>query len=249
MEAIGKGSSVWLFLWLIDKTTSENGGTGKVLGGRPITLNEIADALEISRPTAKRHLHKLAKAGYLKLSYVRIGIAITINKSKKFWKRGVKSDPSGGQICTPGGSDLTRTGVTSEPPGGSDLSAHNKELEQTQRTDNEQTVENGAKAPDAYELRCLEAILEIPGFRRDDVMNLKTVRELHVACPNTDIVDVSKRLGRKVRCGAYSSKNLVNSLMNWVHGAEEKGTSKLGESLEDRAAREARAEKRRNYGK
>jgi hypothetical protein len=42
------GSAVWLFLLLIDWTTSEDeNGIGKVLGGKPIKLKDLTEALHL----------------------------------------------------------------------------------------------------------------------------------------------------------------------------------------------------------
>jgi len=75
--------------------------------------------------------------------------------------------------------------------------------------------------PTRYETEVLKALLEIPGFRRDDTKNLVMIRELAKAYPKTDLRTVAEELGRKIRAGAYASKNLPNSFMNWTRCAAE----------------------------
>jgi len=41
------GAAIWLFILLIDWTTSEENGVGKVLGGKPIKLRELMGALHL----------------------------------------------------------------------------------------------------------------------------------------------------------------------------------------------------------
>ena len=56
--------ALWVFLWLIDNATDID---GTVLGGRQIPISEITRALGMSQRTARRHLTRLAVAGYIRL--------------------------------------------------------------------------------------------------------------------------------------------------------------------------------------
>ncbi len=79
------GSSVWEFMWCIDKVTKvDDEGFGWVLGGKPIKLEEINSAC---RDTVSRNLNKLQRQGYLRLIRTPYGISIRVAKAKKKFGR------------------------------------------------------------------------------------------------------------------------------------------------------------------
>lgn len=83
------GSAIWLFLWLIDKCTSEeqdqDGWRGFVLGGSPITARYIAEQLGESERSVRRHLQKLEEHSYIViLSRTGEASSYAVRKSKKF---------------------------------------------------------------------------------------------------------------------------------------------------------------------
>jgi len=84
------GSAIWLFLWLIDKSTKEqedgNGGwLGLVLGGTPITARYVGEQIGESERSARRHLKQLEDAGYIiVLESTGEASGYAIRKSKKF---------------------------------------------------------------------------------------------------------------------------------------------------------------------
>lgn len=78
------GSSVWEFMWLMDKVTKiDNSGMGWVLGGKPIRLKEIAEELGVSEDTTSENLTRLEKEGYIKKIIAPYGISIRVIKAKK----------------------------------------------------------------------------------------------------------------------------------------------------------------------
>jgi DNA-binding MarR family transcriptional regulator len=80
------GSAVWEFMWLIDKTTSiDERGIGKVLGGKPIKLDEIGNETGIARSTISENIKKLEKEGYINIIHAPYGLVITVNKSSKIF--------------------------------------------------------------------------------------------------------------------------------------------------------------------
>lgn len=93
------GSAVWEFMWLLDKMTKiDSGGTGYVLGGKPIKLDDIATGyykkngdyvpgLGIHRLSVKRNIDKLERAKYIKRLRTPRGVVITIMKAKKRWAK------------------------------------------------------------------------------------------------------------------------------------------------------------------
>ncbi|RJQ33872.1 hypothetical protein C4568_03665 [Candidatus Parcubacteria bacterium] len=82
------GISVWLYMWLIDKMTSiSEEGLGKVLGGKPVTYEEVKEELGVGRSTYFRWLKNLEDQGYINLIQAPHGSVITVIKAhKKFGK-------------------------------------------------------------------------------------------------------------------------------------------------------------------
>jgi len=81
------GDAIWLLLWLIDKTTEERNGKGKVLGGMPIRDTTLQDALGISEKTARRWRKKLTDPGhpYIEAKNTGHGYSYAVLRSKKWW--------------------------------------------------------------------------------------------------------------------------------------------------------------------
>lgn len=88
------GSAIWLYLWCLDKMTSINeDGVGKVLGGKPIKLQDIEGDLDISARTYTRYLKALEESGYISATRTPYGYVIKVTKAKKqFGKRYAKND-------------------------------------------------------------------------------------------------------------------------------------------------------------
>lgn len=102
-------TAVWEFMWMLDKMTSYNEqGVGKVLGGKPIKLEEIADQLGVTKKTVSRNLNRLEKYGYIKRIRTPYGYSFRVYKAKKVFKRrvdkNVRSDDREGTKM----SDLNR---------------------------------------------------------------------------------------------------------------------------------------------
>jgi hypothetical protein len=82
--------TVWLFMWFLDKITSiDEGGIGKVLGGRPIKYETIGLELGISRSTYHRWLGLLREGGYINTIRTPKGLQVSINKAKKRFNQSV----------------------------------------------------------------------------------------------------------------------------------------------------------------
>jgi DNA-binding transcriptional ArsR family regulator len=85
------GAAIWLFLWMIDKSTKErpaqdgDGLEGLVLGGKPITVSYIAEQTGESQRSVHFHLACLKDHGYIVSIPHRGGASgYAIRKSKKF---------------------------------------------------------------------------------------------------------------------------------------------------------------------
>ncbi len=65
------GITVWVFIWMIDRTTKEvpteeGCAEGMVYGGKPIRAREIAQDLGMATRTVHAHIEQLISAGYLR---------------------------------------------------------------------------------------------------------------------------------------------------------------------------------------
>ena len=85
------GSALWLFLWLIDKTTSEEEVEGRryglVLYGRPVSPRLVTNALGLSERTYVNHLRRLKAGGYVTLTKQGQGYVIRVANSMKWqWR-------------------------------------------------------------------------------------------------------------------------------------------------------------------
>lgn len=89
------GLAVWFFLWCLDRMTKIDAqGNGKVLGGKPITYEEIRLVFNISRPTYMRWLKSLRDAGYISTIRTPNGNSIFVHKAKKGYIKSETSDVS-----------------------------------------------------------------------------------------------------------------------------------------------------------
>jgi len=96
------GSAVWEFMWLIDKVTRiEANGSGVVLGGKPVKLEEIAEALEVHAVTVSENLSKLEEEGYIKKTVAPYGLVLRVMKMKKRFNQKAKPAPAGEEMAKP----------------------------------------------------------------------------------------------------------------------------------------------------
>lgn len=78
------GIAVFEFMWLLDKMTSiSEEGVGKVLGGKPIKLEDIGKDQETSNNTVSTNLNRLKNEGYINLKRTPYGLVVSINKAQK----------------------------------------------------------------------------------------------------------------------------------------------------------------------
>jgi hypothetical protein len=128
------GESVWFYMWLLDKMTSvDENGIGKVLGGRPIKLEEVIEDLGVSQRTYSRYCSRLKRGGYIKTRRTPYGMVIFVNKAKK--RFGQKSDTP--HMAHPDTPHLTRD--TPKVAGKICQNSLNKE-DKTKRQDNRQDI-------------------------------------------------------------------------------------------------------------
>jgi hypothetical protein len=76
--------SVWLFLWYIDKTTSESNGEGSILGGMPIADSKPAAVLKVPVKTVRSWRLRLERNGYIRTRRTPYGHVITLLNSMKW---------------------------------------------------------------------------------------------------------------------------------------------------------------------
>jgi hypothetical protein len=87
------GPSIWVFLWMIDRTTKEAPGEdgeleGMVLGGQQIRASVIAKDLNLKTRTVHEHIERLCRNRYLRRINAGEGMpaGYAVQKSKK-WKK------------------------------------------------------------------------------------------------------------------------------------------------------------------
>ena len=84
------GEAIWLFLWLVDKTTDEISEGGKrigiVLGGRSVPDHEIAEKFNCSRKTIRRWRSLLVRESYIEIERRGAGHSFKVMNTKK-WRR------------------------------------------------------------------------------------------------------------------------------------------------------------------
>ena len=98
----GIGEALWLFLWLINRTTSEvdcpGGRLGIVLYGNSVTSRTIATELCCTSRTVRRHLQQLLDGDYIDLEKTASGQIIRVKKSMKWLARGQPAAPGGAEF-------------------------------------------------------------------------------------------------------------------------------------------------------
>jgi hypothetical protein len=81
------GSAIWLFLLLIDWTTDEQDGIGRVHGSRPIKVKELMEVLDLQERQIRDQLQRLNSGGYIRLKRSPYCYLIAVLKSKKWSNR------------------------------------------------------------------------------------------------------------------------------------------------------------------
>ena len=87
------GPALWVFLWMIDRTTKESAAAGRqlegfVLGGYPIRASAIGNDLGLASRTVHEHIERLCRHGYVRRIDAGEGMpaGYAVRKSKK-WKK------------------------------------------------------------------------------------------------------------------------------------------------------------------
>src|SRR5437588_8954273 len=87
------GNAVWLFLWLLDHMTSQD---GLVLGGKPVQYTDINKDLELPLRTYRRWINLLKQENYISVKTAPYGLIITIKKPKKVYKQAISRSANNG---------------------------------------------------------------------------------------------------------------------------------------------------------
>lgn len=78
------GSSVWEFMWCLDKITQiDKNGVGWVLGGKPVNLKDMQDELGGELARISERLSRLEQSKYIIKKRTPYGIIIGVNKAQK----------------------------------------------------------------------------------------------------------------------------------------------------------------------
>ncbi len=93
VSAMGEQTGLWLYLWFLDHMTSiSEEGIGLVLGGKPISYEQIGDELGMSRSGFTRWIARLKSYGYISSRRTPHGQVIMVHKAEKIF--GNKYDAS-----------------------------------------------------------------------------------------------------------------------------------------------------------
>jgi hypothetical protein len=79
-------SALWLYGWLILRQTRQDGTTGWVLGGKPISYSEIQEETGFPPRTLERWMRVLREEDYIETRTAPGGIIVQITRAKKFWR-------------------------------------------------------------------------------------------------------------------------------------------------------------------
>lgn len=83
------GTSIWLYLWFLDHMTNLS---GSVLGGKPITYNDVKKTFDIRIRTYRRWIEILENGGYIKTVRTPRGLVVTVNKAKKLFSQKIREE-------------------------------------------------------------------------------------------------------------------------------------------------------------
>jgi len=106
------GIAIWLFLWFVDRITSDAGGWGLVLGGKPVKDTEIAECLGLHKNSVHRDRKTLLAGSYIEASRTPYGFRYRVRKSRKFNIWGKKRVTTNGDSLEPESPNV----VTPESP-------------------------------------------------------------------------------------------------------------------------------------
>jgi len=114
------GAAIWLYGWLVLRQTRQEGSTGWVLGGKPVSYREIEEETGFERKSLERWMQTLRRAGYIETRAAPSGVVVRITKAKKFsrpaaphpgrfFEAGVRRNEEGPpQICGGGSADRSK---------------------------------------------------------------------------------------------------------------------------------------------
>lgn len=78
--------AVWLYMWLLDKMTSiTEEGVGIVLGGKPVTFEDVESHFGFTRRTYVDWVERLRVGGYISTERHVNGLSFTLFKAKKYF--------------------------------------------------------------------------------------------------------------------------------------------------------------------
>ncbi|GEM_PF-2243694 len=107
------GAAVWLFGWLVHRQTTERGGVGLVLRGRPLSYREISEDTGWGERKLRYWMGILRRGGYIEVRHsIYSRMVIRVLKAKKFFPRQLdllrftqastaSTRPPGGDMPTP----------------------------------------------------------------------------------------------------------------------------------------------------
>ena len=179
------GGAIWIYLWCLDKQT---GSHGKVLGGKPVTYEEIATQAGESRRQAIRHIRTLEEYGYIETVQTPQGISIRVLEQKKFThgggdknvtSRGDNSDTPRGDRKGTNTKNVTPPGVTRMATrGDKDGYSNIRHLKLTPEVDPLRRAAAATQKPDPEKGRERPEDHDVPKARKRQAVGLRNVTAL-----------------------------------------------------------------------
>jgi hypothetical protein len=109
------GTSIWMFLWCIDRVTTESDGWGIVLGGAPVKDEIIRKCFDVNKDTVHADRERLIRGKYIAVKRTPYGFQYRVRNSRKFgvWgKKRIRENPE----SLPRESEQTRIPDSEETP-------------------------------------------------------------------------------------------------------------------------------------
>jgi len=177
MQVSNKTTSLWLYLWFLDKITKidEKTGLGVVLGRKPIKATDIVEVLGCNIKTARSMFKCLEDAGYIKTIRTPYGHQVYVTKAVKIFGNKERSPKSGYSLPR----EDQNLGTLSPKSG------YSKKTEQLDRTNNSEATASAVNmAWNKYSDEHEEGTIDLDGDGSIQEEKKKTARKY----PNAPVV-------------------------------------------------------------
>ena len=149
------GPAIFVFLWLIDRTTRQVDGAGIVLGGKPVKAFEVGESLGICQKTFLRSLDRLVRHGYVERTLAPNGYIVRVLKDYKYARQVAQNCP------TSQGRDRAKV----SDPTDKTVRPGRTQLSDARRESSDESVEQAAPACELWTLLGMDPCKTRPSFK------------------------------------------------------------------------------------